>query len=384
MFTGIVEEVGEVVDARKPGLRIRAEKVLEETKLGDSIAVDGVDLTVAAVADRTLEFEVMAETYRQTTLGGFRRGRRVNLERSLLAADRLSGHLVRGVVEGVGRLEELRRDGESTVITYSAPAQILACVVERGPICVDGVSLTVIEKDERAFSVSIVGFTGAHTNLLERAVGDPVNLESDIVMRYVAHAVENQRRFADSANAVRMTVAGGRDPLVAPEASLVELVEAVRALPYGRPRDRSIEGLLRERRGTCSTKHLFLARALAERFPETNPQIVHRVYRAEREQIRECYGDRIADVVPEEGLVDVHRYLRIQLEEREITLDVTFPGGERWDGRAPLPLACGPGDDIAAGDDPDADKRMLEARYCDPAVREPFIASLAAVTGVPQ
>jgi hypothetical protein len=129
---------------------------------------------------------------------------------------------------------------------------------------------------------------------------------------------------------------------------------------------------------------LFLAHALVQRFPETKPQIVHRVYRADREQIRRLYGDRVAAVVPKEGLVDVHRYLRIQLEGRPITLDATFPGRERWDGRSSLPVACGPGDDIVAGGDPDADKRMLEDRYCDPAVREPFIGALSARTDVPR
>jgi riboflavin synthase len=384
MFTGIVEEVGEVVDARQRQLRVSAAKVLEGTKLGDSIAVDGVDLTVTVVAEHALGFDVMPETYRQTTLGLFRQGRRVNLERSVRAADRLSGHLVRGVVEGVGRIEGLRRDGDATVITYSAPEHVLACIVDRGPICVDGVSLTAIARGEQTFSVSIVAFTAANTNVLERAVGDPVNLESDIIMRYVAQAVESRRRFTDAASSALATLSLARDQLVAPEASLVDLVEAVRALPYGRPRDRSVTGLLRERRGTCSTKHLFLAHALVERFPETKPQIVHRVYRADREQIRELYGDGVAAVVRREGLVDVHRYLRIQLEGHRITLDATFPARERWDGRSSLPVACGPGDDIVAGNDPDADKRMLEERYCDPAVREPFIAALSAVTDVPR
>lgn len=192
MFTGIVEEVGEVADARAGELRIRADKVLEETKLGDSIAVDGVDLTVTAIIGRTLRFEVMPETYRQTTLTRLRRGNTVNLERSVRAADRLSGHVVRGVVEGLGRVEDRRQDGDATLITYSAPEHILDSVIERGPICVDGVSLTVVAKDERTFAVSIVGFTGAHTTLLDKAVGDEVNLESDIMMRYVAQAVKAQ------------------------------------------------------------------------------------------------------------------------------------------------------------------------------------------------
>ena len=117
MFTGIIEEVGEVVGACAGELRVRAEKVLRKTKSGESIAVDGVDLTVTAIANGALRFDVMPETYRKTTLGLLREDRRVNLERSVRAADRLSGHVVRGVVEGVGRVEERFMDGEATVIT---------------------------------------------------------------------------------------------------------------------------------------------------------------------------------------------------------------------------------------------------------------------------
>jgi riboflavin synthase alpha subunit len=378
MFTGIIEEVGEVVQARAGELRVRAAKVLEETKLADSVAVDGVDLTVSAISDHTLKFDVMPETYRQTTLHSFRTGRRVNLERSVRATTRLSGHVVRGVVEGLGRVEQRRTDGDATVITYAAPEHILAGVIERGPICVDGVSLTVIARSRRTFSVSIVSFTGAHTTLLERAVGDLVNLESDIMMRYITRAVELHQQRANTPDPEPSALADTRDPLLAPDPSLLECVEAVRALPYGRPHDRSVEGLLRERRGTCTTKHLFLACALAERFPQTNPRIVHRIYRAQRELIRDLHGDNVAELIPEHGLVDVHRYLLIQVEGRQITLDVTFPAAEPWDGRSSLPLACGPGDDVPAGDDPDADKRALEARHCDPIVREPFIAALCA------
>jgi hypothetical protein len=156
------------------------------------------------------------------------------------------------------------------------------------------------------------------------------------------------------------------------------LVEAVRALPYGRPSDRTVEGMLRERRGTCSTKHLFLAQALADRFPETEPLIVHRVYQLDRTRAQELFDTRIADVVPEEGLVDVHRYITIVIDGRRITVDATFPGPP-WDGRSSLPLACGPGRDYPAGEGPDAEKRALEAKHCDPAIREPFIAALASV-----
>jgi riboflavin synthase len=202
VFTGIVEEVGEVEDARPGEFRVRADNLLEETKVGDSIAVDGVDLTVTAIIGPTLRFEVMPETYRQTTLTRLRRGNKVNLERSVRAADRLSGHVVRGVVEGLGRVEERREDGDATLITYSAPEHVLDTIIERGPICVDGVSLTVVAKDERTFAVSIVGFTGAHTTLLDKAAGDPVNLESDIMMRYVAQAVKSLRSRASRSRSI--------------------------------------------------------------------------------------------------------------------------------------------------------------------------------------
>jgi hypothetical protein len=163
------------------------------------------------------------------------------------------------------------------------------------------------------------------------------------------------------------------------DASLVELIEFVRALPYGRPTDRSVEGMLAEGRGTCSTKHLFLASVLAERFPETAPQIVHRVYRLDRERAERLFGADIARIMPREGLTDVHRYLTVFIDGRRITLDATF-FGPPWDGRSSLPLACGPGHDYLAGPDPDADKRALERAHCDPSIREPFIAALSSVS----
>jgi hypothetical protein len=169
------------------------------------------------------------------------------------------------------------------------------------------------------------------------------------------------------------------DPLSGPGSSLADLVEAVRALPYGRPSDRTVEGVLREGRGTCSTKHLLLARMLTERFPETKPLIVHRVYTLDRDRACELFGAAVAETVPEDGLVDVHRYITVALEGRRIEIDATFPG-PAWDGRSPLPLACGPEQDYPAGEEPDAEKRALEEQHCDPAVRESFIAALASAS----
>jgi hypothetical protein len=162
------------------------------------------------------------------------------------------------------------------------------------------------------------------------------------------------------------------------DASLLEVVEAVRGLDYGRPSDRSVEGMLREQCGTCSLKHLFLAEVLGQRFPQTKPQIMHRVYRLDRGRAFELFGEQVAEMIPDEGLVDVHRYLTAEIETQRIVIDATFPG-RRWDGITSLPLACGPGEDFLAGREPDAEKRQLEAEYCAPAIREQFIEALTQI-----
>lgn len=183
-----------------------------------------------------------------------------------------------------------------------------------------------------------------------------------------------QLRSLLTTNEIEQAVAN--DPLASPDTGVQELVEAVRALSYGRPRDRTVQAMLRERRGTCSTKHLFLAQILAERFPATRPQIVHRVYRLDRALAGELFGAQLAACIPAEGLVDVHRYLTIVVDGQRIVVDATFPG-EPWDGRSSMPLACGPGTDHPAGEHTNAEKRALEQEHCDPAAREPFIAALS-------
>jgi hypothetical protein len=171
-----------------------------------------------------------------------------------------------------------------------------------------------------------------------------------------------------------MIAVTGVDPKF--DGSLVDLVEAVRALEYGRPSDRSVEAMLREGRGTCSAKHLYLAEELAERFPETDPQIVHRVYRLDRKSTASRFGRAVAEAIPEEGLIDVHRYLTAIVGGRSIVIDATF-AGEPWDGRSSMPLACGPGRDYPSAGDPEAEKRALEAEHCDAAARERFISALS-------
>jgi riboflavin synthase len=185
MFTGIIEEVGVVRESGAGRLIVEAKRTLWGTNLGDSIAINGVDLTVATMDEESFTFSVMPETYRRSNLEGLSKGDAVNLERSLTLASRLSGHLVRGVVEGRGKLLSFTPEADAILARYSAPAELMRYVVVKGPIAVDGVSLTVVERDESSFVVSLVAYTQANTNLIRRKVGDEVNLETDIIARYV-------------------------------------------------------------------------------------------------------------------------------------------------------------------------------------------------------
>lgn len=189
MFTGIIEEVGSVVDAGEGTLRIRAPFILSDSKLGDSIAINGVDLTVAEMDGETFFANLMPETYRRSNLGELRPGDLVNLERSVRPNDRLSGHIVRGVVEGVGTFDSITPEGEALIVRIKAPAELLRFMVVKGPVAIDGISLTIIAKDAESFSVSIVQYTQEHTNLVKRKPGDRINLETDIIARYVQQFV---------------------------------------------------------------------------------------------------------------------------------------------------------------------------------------------------
>ena len=185
MFTGIIEEVGDVVEAGAGTLRIRAPRVMSDAQLGDSIAINGVDLTVAERAGETFFANVMPETYRRSNLGQLRPGDRVNLERSVRPTDRLSGHIVRGVVEGVAALDALTPEGDAIIARFRTPSELLRYMVVKGPVCIDGASLTIIDKTADTFAVSLVQYTQAHTNLLDKRPGDSVNIETDIIARYV-------------------------------------------------------------------------------------------------------------------------------------------------------------------------------------------------------
>ena len=190
MFTGIIEEVGEV-RAREGGeLVIACRTILEDVALGDSIAVNGVDLTVRTIGDDALSFDVMPETFRRSNLGEAAPGARVNLERSVRPLDRLSGHIVRGVVETTCALISLTPEDEAIIARYRPPAEYLPYILMKGPVCLDGASLTVMARDGETFSVSLVQYTQEHTNLTSRQPGDSINLETDLLARYVEQLLE--------------------------------------------------------------------------------------------------------------------------------------------------------------------------------------------------
>jgi riboflavin synthase len=185
MFTGIIEELGKVISAQDGKIAIGAREVLAETRAGSSLAVNGVCLTVTTLTPDSFTVDVMPETLRRSNLGRLSAGDRVNLERAMPLGGRLGGHLIQGHVDAVGRTAALVPEGEALLARFEAPVEVMYYIVEKGFITVDGISLTVSGRNEVSFQVSIVGFTRQHTTLSERRVGDPVNLEIDIIAKYV-------------------------------------------------------------------------------------------------------------------------------------------------------------------------------------------------------
>ncbi len=190
MFTGIVEEVGRVRRREGGELVVECSTILEGSQLGDSIAVNGVDLTVRKMDADSMTFDVMPETFRRSNLGEIDAGTPVNLERSVTGATRMSGHVVRGVVETTCTLDSLTPEGDAIIARFKTSPEYLKYIVLKGPVCVDGVSLTVMARDQESFSVSLVQYTQEHTNLMHRKPGDQINLETDIFARYVEQLLE--------------------------------------------------------------------------------------------------------------------------------------------------------------------------------------------------
>ncbi len=206
MFTGIIEEIGEIENidrgSQSAVLHIRCQEVLEGTKIGDSICVNGVCLTVTTMTSNSYTADVMAETIQRSSLGTLHRGSRVNLERAMPANGRFGGHIVSGHIDGTGTLMRITRDETAVWYQISAGADLMRYIVEKGSIAIDGISLTVAKVEEDSFCVSIIPHTQGNTTLSDRRVGDIVNLETDVIGKYV----EKMMKPADSVRESRITM----------------------------------------------------------------------------------------------------------------------------------------------------------------------------------
>lgn len=189
MFTGIVEEVGIVNEIKKGvkhcSIKIEAKKVLENTNLGDSISVNGVCLTVTKLNNKTFEADVVLETLKRSNLGDLSKGSKVNLERALSSNGRFGGHIVSGHIDCTGEITSIVKDDKSILITIKPLSHFIKYIVEKGSIAIDGISLTVAYVDNEKFLLSIIPHTSKETTLLDKKTGDLVNIEFDIVGKYI-------------------------------------------------------------------------------------------------------------------------------------------------------------------------------------------------------
>ena len=192
MFTGIVEEVGVVKETSGDRLAFEAHKVLDGTKVGASIGVNGACLTVVSLENRGFSVDVMPETLRCTNLGGLHYNDQVNLERALALGERLGGHLVLGHVDDTGEVMDVTTEETAHIMRISVPAKLMPYIVDKGFIAVDGVSLTIVDFDDFIFVVSLVAYTMEHTTLGRKRPGDIVNLEADIIAKYVENLKEGK------------------------------------------------------------------------------------------------------------------------------------------------------------------------------------------------
>ena len=193
MFTGIIEEVGRVISAPSGNLVIAASDVIQGIERGVSMAVNGVCLTVTNFDSHSFSVDVMPETLNRTNLGLLRAGDGINLERPLPLGGRLGGHLVQGHVDDTGRVISVTWGGGAMMVRFEAPPQLMHYIAEKGFIAVDGVSLTIVTKDTSSFQVSVVDYTREHTTLGSRRVGDLVNLEVDVIAKYVEQLGQTRR-----------------------------------------------------------------------------------------------------------------------------------------------------------------------------------------------
>ena len=200
MFTGIVEEVGSVRAVGDGSLVIGASEVLSDVKVGDSIAVNGACLTVTTHDDSSFSVDVVPETLRRTNLGELEVGSPVNLERSMPAYGRFGGHMVQGHVDGTATIHSIRGEGDALMVVFDAPTSLMRYVVEKGFIAVDGASLTIVNCDNFSFSVTIIPHTQENTVFKHKKTGDSVNLEVDIMAKYIERLTMAGRAPVDTAD----------------------------------------------------------------------------------------------------------------------------------------------------------------------------------------
>ena len=200
MFTGIVEEVGSVRAVGDGSLVIGASEVLSDVKVGDSIAVNGACLTVTTHDDSSFSVDVVPETLRRTNLGELEAGSPVNLERSMPANGRFGGHIVQGHVDGTATIHSIRGEGDALMVVFDAPTPLMRYVVEKGFIAVDGASLTIVNCDNFSFSVTIIPHTQENTIFKHKKIGDSVNLEVDIMAKYIERLTMAGRAPVDTAD----------------------------------------------------------------------------------------------------------------------------------------------------------------------------------------
>ncbi len=199
MFTGIIEEMGHIESIGDGRLLIAAHKVLEEIQLGDSIAVNGICLTVTSFKSDVFSVDVMPETLRRTSLAALRKGSAVNLERALTLSDRLGGHIVSGHIDGVGRILSFQTEGNAILLQVAAAPELLHYILEKGSVALDGISLTVVSVTEQDFTVSLIPHTRKVTTLGEKRAGDLINIENDLIGKYVERfllqpQIKNEKR----------------------------------------------------------------------------------------------------------------------------------------------------------------------------------------------
>lgn len=204
MFTGIIEEIGIIQSIKKNNkssvISIQGKKIFEDIHIGDSISVNGVCLTVTTFSNKTFTADVMNETLSRSSLGSLKNGSYVNLERAMSSSGRFGGHIVSGHIDGTGRIIKIKRDDNAIWYTIIVEDSLIRYIVEKGSVAIDGISLTIVNVNKNSFSVSIIPHTSQETILSHRLVGDIVNIENDVIGKYVEKLITFEKNKKDESN----------------------------------------------------------------------------------------------------------------------------------------------------------------------------------------